>query len=171
MLFEEIFRGLQNRRVRYLVVGGIAVNLHGFTRATADLDLLLSPEPEDVRGFVDLIKELGWKPRIPEPIEAFAEPERRAAWMREKRMKVYSVYNPKLEAEHLDVLIDFPGTFPDLHSRRKEMRAGELQIPVISIPDLIVLKKAAARERDRLDIRALEQIQEIEREEERKRRS
>lgn len=163
MLFENIFRGLDSRGIRYVIVGGIAVNLHGFARATGDLDLILSLAPKSVQGFVDLIKSLGWKPKIPEPLESFADSKRRDAWMREKGMKVFSVYNPKHEIEHLDVLLDYPGQFADFYRRRKTMSSGGLRLPVMSIPDLIQLKVAAGRERDRIDIEALKEIQRIQR--------
>ena len=40
-LFEKVFRELNKTRVKYLVVGGVAVNLYGYLRFTGDLDLLL----------------------------------------------------------------------------------------------------------------------------------
>ena len=40
---EQVLSALNASRVRYLVVGGVAVVLHGHLRATADLDLSISP--------------------------------------------------------------------------------------------------------------------------------
>ena len=42
MYYEKIFRACQKRRIQYLVVGGVAVNLHGYPRATGYLDLMLA---------------------------------------------------------------------------------------------------------------------------------
>jgi len=46
MFYQEIFDALEKKKVQYLVVGGVAVVLHGFVRATADLDLMVALDPE-----------------------------------------------------------------------------------------------------------------------------
>lgn len=43
-------RSLNEHRVRYLLIGGFAVILHGYVRATKDIDLLVDASPENVRG-------------------------------------------------------------------------------------------------------------------------
>jgi hypothetical protein len=44
----EVFRALSREGVRYKVIGGIALNLHGLVRATEDLDIFVDPEPSNV---------------------------------------------------------------------------------------------------------------------------
>ena len=48
MLYEQLFKGLHTHRIRYLVVGAVAVNLHGIPRMTADLDVMVDLEKENV---------------------------------------------------------------------------------------------------------------------------
>ena len=48
MFYERIFRELANRNIKYLVIGGIAVNIHGYSRATGDLDIMLSLEKDNL---------------------------------------------------------------------------------------------------------------------------
>ena len=43
-LFEEVFRALNKAKVKYVVIGGIAVVLHGYRRFTEDLDLMVYME-------------------------------------------------------------------------------------------------------------------------------
>lgn len=43
MIYNDVFKKLSRRGVKYLVVGGVAVVLHGYTRFTADLDLIIDP--------------------------------------------------------------------------------------------------------------------------------
>ena len=50
MIYEDVFRKLQEKKVQYLVVGGIAINLYGILRATADLDIMLQLKNEIVSG-------------------------------------------------------------------------------------------------------------------------
>ena len=46
--FERLFSALNRSKVRYLVVGGIAVNLYGIERATADIDLVVDLEDRNL---------------------------------------------------------------------------------------------------------------------------
>jgi hypothetical protein len=59
--------------VRYLIVGGLAVVAHGYVRFTADFDVVLDLEAENVQRALGVFKSLGYVPRVPVPIEQFAE--------------------------------------------------------------------------------------------------
>ena len=76
-------------------------------------------------------------------------------------MKVFSIFNPKKPVEQLDVMIENPIPFERAYKNRKVVSAKGFKIPVVSIPDLIKLKKIAGRERDKVDIRALQEIRSI----------
>ena len=54
--FERLFSVLNRNKIRYLVVGGIAVNLYGIERATADIDLVVDLEDRNLKRFVSVIK-------------------------------------------------------------------------------------------------------------------
>ena len=58
MLYERIFKKFNLNRLKYLIIGGIAVNLHGFSRATGDLDILISLEDKNIEKFIKAIKSL-----------------------------------------------------------------------------------------------------------------
>ena len=58
--YEEIFRLLDTGKIRYMVVGGVAVVLHGFLRATADLDLMVALESKNLKRFLALMKTHGY---------------------------------------------------------------------------------------------------------------
>jgi hypothetical protein len=49
MFYVELFRALERAQVRYLLVGGVAVNLHGAERLTMDVDIMLALDPENLR--------------------------------------------------------------------------------------------------------------------------
>ena len=159
MFYEQVFKKLNKKKVRYLVVGGIAVNLHGFPRVTGDLDIMLDlNDGKSVNGFVEVIKVLGFKPKIPVQVDDFAIPSKRKSWIEEKNMKVFSVYNPSQEIEHIDVLIENLIDFDKAYKTREIVNAGNLKVPVVSIDDLIKLKKISGRKRDEIDIAALKEI-------------
>lgn len=169
MFFESIFKELEDRGVQYLVIGGIAVNFHGYDRVTGDLDILVGFDKENLEKFIAAIKSLGWRPRLPVSLEAFADSKRRESWIREKGMKVFTIYNPKKEAEHVDVMTEDHLDFDKAYQNKKTVSARDIQIPLASIPDLIKLKKIAGRERDKVDIMALRKIMEIEGEKKKRR--
>ena len=161
MFYESVFRALDRGEVKYLVIGGIAVNIYGFYRATGDLDIMLSFDEHNLKKFIKTVKSLGFKPRIPVRIEEIGDPENLEKWKREKHMKVFSIYDPKKELEQIDILIEDYLDFDRAYESRKVVIARDISIPIISIDDLIELKKRAGRERDRIDIKALEKIKEL----------
>lgn len=158
MFYERILKELNRQRIKYLVVGGFAVNLHGYDRVTGDLDIILLMTDTNVKKFVDVAKQFKLKPRIPVALKDFAVPEFRNNWITEKNMKAFALFNPKNEAEHVDVIIDHPVDFKAAYKTKTSIKAGDLTISLISITDLIKMKKAAGRERDKVDIKALKMI-------------
>ena len=161
MLFERIFRKFQEVDLRYAVIGGIAVNLHGYNRLTGDLDIIISLSSENLSKFIRSAKQLGLAPRLPVKIEDFAIESVRLSWIKEKNLKVFTVYNPDSPLEHVDVKIDDPGRIEQFIDRAISLEAGDMRIVVVSVDDLIVLKKEAGRDRDMVDVRALERIKEL----------
>jgi acylphosphatase len=161
MLYANIFKQLNENKVRYLIVGGIAVNLHGFARATADLDILISMEDENVAKFIKAMKASKMLPKVPVKIEEFADKSKRHRWRTEKNMKVFSLINPKDPMEQLDVLLESKIDFEKIYKRRKILHAANIKLSLVAIGDLIHLKRIAARERDKLDIKALRKIKEL----------
>jgi predicted nucleotidyltransferase len=164
MIYEEVFRSLQKNKIRYVVVGGMAVNFHHIVRQTADLDLIVQLEDgENVRRFVMALGKLGYKPRVPvNPID-FADPKKREQWRKEKGAKVFTFVLPN-SYEQIDVFIYNPISFLQLFKRRKKARFGDIVIPVASLKDLKSLKQLANREKDRYDIQHIERMEKLNRE-------
>ena len=161
MIYENIFRLLNEADVRYVVVGGIAVNLHGYHRATGDLDIAMSMTDRDILEFVRVAKMHGFVPRVPVAMEDFANREKREDWIHQKNMKVFTVYNPKKQMEHIDIMTEEIVDFESLFKDRVMTSYRAIPIPVASIPHLIQMKEHAGRDRDRMDIQALRKIQEL----------
>ena len=153
--YVEIFRALNAAGVRYVVAGGIAVNLHGVERATADLDLVVHLEENNARKFATVMTQLGYRPRVPVPAADFANAELRRQWMTEKQMTVFSFYNPHEPMEVVDVFVSEPLPFEDLYARRVLREAFDVTIPVMGIRDLVTIKTAAGRPKDFIDISLL----------------
>ena len=55
---ELLLLALREAQVRFVVIGGIAVGVHGYLRATKDLDVVPDPEPENLARLSSLLREL-----------------------------------------------------------------------------------------------------------------
>lgn len=166
MFYEEIFRELNKRNVRYLVVGGIAVNLYGVPRVTQDLDLLVDMGEENLKRLVEGLQELGYIPRVPVKAEDFIKPAMRKKWIKEKNMKVFSFFHSKIPVQEVDILISSPIKYEEAEKRKVVKRAGDITIPLVSIYDLMKMKEKVGRRQDVSDINMLKKVLELEDEEE-----
>src|SRR5512139_4094919 len=92
---EAITRALNEAGVPFIVVGGLAVNAHGYGRATQDIDLVISLDPAAVRRAFQALASLGYGPRVPVTAEGFADPAQRARWMTEKGMTVLNFHSDR----------------------------------------------------------------------------
>ena len=85
-LFEPFFESLDRADVRFVVVGGVAVVLHGHARLTADLDLAVDLAPEPARRVIDALVELGLRPAASVDPGGFADPATRELWIAKRGM-------------------------------------------------------------------------------------
>ncbi len=159
---EGILDALNRAQARYIVVGGVAVVLHGYLRTTADLDLVIQLEPANVRRAMIALSELQYRPRAPVPAEAFAEQSVREQWIREKGLQVFSLWSPAHPTLEIDILVSEPFDFDTVYSRALRVPLEKTEVIVLALEDLIALKKRVGRPRDQEDIAALESLREAE---------
>jgi len=157
--FESLFRALNDADVRYVVVGGVATVLHGYARLTADLDLVVDLRPEEAIKAIEVLDRAGYEPRVPVPAERFADPDSRAAWIREKNMQVFSLVDRAHPMRVVDLFVESPIEFDGLWDRSQLFELTSTTVRAASIEDLVAMKRAADRPQDRLDIEQLERIQ------------
>jgi len=161
MFYEQVFRALQKHEVRYLVVGGVAVNLYGVLRMTADLDLMVHlTEGDNVKRFVAAMKELGYKPRAPVTPDDFADPQKRQGWIKDKGALVFTWVAPK-SYEQVDVFLHDPIAFDEAYQRRRVLSVSDFKISVISLDDLKKLKQDSGREKDFADLKQLSKVEKL----------
>lgn len=157
-LFEPIFEALNRNEVRYLVVGGVAVVLHGYARLTADLDLIVDLSPIEARKAIETLVGLGLRPTAPVEPLGFADPEIRSRWISEEKMQVFSMRDPATPMRQVDLFAESPMDFEQLWVNSELIELEETRVRVASIPDLIRLKRLAGRPLDLADVEALEEI-------------
>jgi hypothetical protein len=159
MFYEEVFRKLGEKKIRYAVVGGIALVLHGVVRFTADLDLIIELSSDNLTKFINAINELGYKPRLPVKTEDFADPLTRERWIAEKDIKVFTFYHPEHQISQIDIFVKEPLRFDDIEKELAWIKAKDVVIPVVSLTHLKMLKRIAGRPQDIADIEALEDLE------------
>ena len=155
---QAIFSALNQARVRYLVVGGLAVVAHGHVRFTADVDLVLDPETDSLKRAVEALTNLGYKPRAPVPFRDFLDPAQRASWVRDKGLTVFSLFSSEHAATEIDLFVETPFDFDSVYSRAAHMEVAPSTMGAfVSRDDLIEMKRKAGRPRDLEDIRGLKE--------------
>lgn len=143
---------------QFLVVGGVAVVLHGHPRFTADLDLVINLDPQNLQKALAALDELQYSPRAPVSLRQFADAQQRESWVQDKGLTVFSLWSPDFAATELDLFVQEPFVFSAAWQRALHADLGFAKIPVASIDDLIDMKKQAGRDKDLLDIQALKKL-------------
>ena len=149
---------LSGAEIDYVLVGGLAVTLHGYRRLTMDVDVVLAMNDENLAKFVDCAKSAKLKPVLPIPIDSLRDAALIDLWHREKGMLAFALRGPEMMASVIDVLVRPAVSFDELKRNAVIKRIGPLSIPVASIDDLISLKTGTGRSKDVLDIEELHKI-------------
>lgn len=160
MFYEEVFRALQVHGVRYVLIGGAAVNLHGVPRMTGDLDLAVDLEPDNVRFLVAALSEAGLEPVAPVDPMGLADDDVRRRWRETKHLEALTFQSRSSESPFLevDIVLNPHLDFEQLYKDRESVDAGEVKLSLISIDHLIEIKRRLGREQDLADAEALEKI-------------
>ena len=154
--YREILQALSDASIRYLAVGDVAVNLHGYRRFTGDIDLLLALDEENLEKMTKLMHSMGYTERLPVELKSLAKREQVQKWMEEKGMTAYTFLSARRLRLDIDVLAGASLRFEELADRKSMVDIdGEFLVPVISFDDLIAMKREAHRPQDVQDIEAL----------------
>ena len=139
--FKDFLKLLNSHGVEYLIVGGYAVGLHGYPRATGDMDIWIAVDASSARKTATALREFG----MPEELiteELFLEKD-----------KVVRMGVPPVRIE---IITGASGVdFSECYSRREVVEIDGIQVNFICLEDLKANKKAAARHRDLEDLEHL----------------
>jgi hypothetical protein len=155
--FDAIFAALEGTGVRYIVVGGVAVNLHGYQRFTKDVDIVVDLLPEQTIKALEALQDIGYSPRLPVKLLDFANPVLRESWVRDKGMMVFQMYNDQIH-QTVDVFANYPLDFESLWRDSVPIHLSNASLRIASIDHLILMKQQAARPQDLVDIDMLEKL-------------
>lgn len=156
---EVVVKALNAAKVKYLIVGGVAVVAHGYERFTRDLDLVIGLEKQNILRGLRALLGAGYHLRIPVTPEQFADAELREEWRREKNMIVLQLWSDEHKRTPIDVFVYEPFDFAAEFARAvRQPVLGKETAPIICREALIALKKSAGRPQDLADIEKLEKV-------------
>jgi hypothetical protein len=155
---DELLLSLANARVEFIVIGGIAVGVHGFVRATKDLDIVPDPAAENLARLARVLVEIcAQSAGVGEfsPEEFPYDPT--------DPVQLGEGANFRLETSHgpLDIMqwvagIETDLAYPELASKAVTVRFRDTQIRVCALDHLLVMKRAAGRPQDLEDLKRLD---------------
>ena len=144
-----ILRRLGRHRVEYMLIGGLAVQAHGHTRTTQDVDIVPDAEPGNLERLAAALRELGARPA--------------GARGQEGQGRFGGSFSPDgvtsldTDAGGLDVYLRPVGAAPYEQLRRRALiiEVAGVTVAVAGRDDLIAMKRASGRPIDRGDVIAL----------------
>lgn len=142
--FQNLIQALNKANAEYALCGGLALSVHGFTRATEDIDLLTSPD--QIGAVMRVAKQLGFRIR--------------GETMTFVRDNQPIVIHRISKAEQNDLLtldvIEATDPLDETWNSRKLYSIGKIECWVVSRAGLIEMKRLANRAQDKVDIERLE---------------
>jgi hypothetical protein len=129
---------LDKANVRYVAVSGTAVVLHGFRRPSADLDLVVSPAPDEVGRAMNALMQAGFVPSLPLPMSA---------------LTVMRLFDPS--QREVDLFVRYAVPFEELWAGSRQVQVEDGVIRVMSLDHLLRVKRLYARPHDLLDVEGL----------------
>jgi predicted nucleotidyltransferase len=140
--YKEMLQCLLEEEVRFLLIGAYALAVHGFPRATKDIDFFVWATPENA---VHLLKALA---KFGSPLDNISASDFST------RGAVFQIGN---SPRRIDFLTNIDGIeFEQAYANRKSVFLEGLEVPVISVADLIANKRASGRMQDLADVEKLE---------------
>lgn len=145
---HSVLDELIKQKVEFIVIGGYAVNFHGFRRPTGDIDLLIKPENgENKSRLLSALRNLG----ITEPV---------LKKLNELDFEKAQVFRDGEEPFRIDFLTKVSGVkFEEAWKEKQSIEIDGLNINFLHIKHLIATKITTGRPKDKIDIDELQKIQ------------
>lgn len=146
-LYEETCKLFVKNEVRFVIIGGFAVNFWGYNRSTGDLDFLIDPEKENLNKLFISLDELGF---------IIDDGAKKAIQKGELIQFSDSYYVIELLFK-----ININKEFKSIHQDAKHSEFGSVRVPFIDFDDLILEKIKSKRPKDLNDVYELKKINDL----------
>ena len=142
MQTEQLLKLLKENRVRFVVIGATAFPVHGYSRATLDVDIFIEPEKENAQKTWKALKEFGYD------VADITIDDLLTKKVLIRQYLVESDIHPIVKGI----------TFERVWRNKVKARFGKTFVWFASLDDLITMKKAASRAKDIEDLKYLRQL-------------
>ncbi len=151
MLLYELTDAFEQAKLKYAVVGGYALALHGLVRATVDVDFVLSLKIQDFQIAEKTLNRLGLQSRLPLRAEDIIK--MRQEYIANRNLLAWSFVDFKSPSKQVDILIT-----KDLKDLKvQNISVGSRKIKVASLEELLKMKIEAGRPQDLIDIKNIKE--------------
>jgi Nucleotidyltransferase of unknown function (DUF6036) len=147
---DAILGALARNRVNFVVIGGIAVQGHGYLRGTYDLDIVVEPTTLNATRLSEALMELEAELRVPGRLRLTDPHQLRSAPL----IPTMTKFGP-LDVVHVEHVAGPPKSYEALRTGALVIKLDSIEVPVAGLSDLIRMKRAAGRNQDLADIEAL----------------
>jgi predicted nucleotidyltransferase len=147
---DAIIRALVANRVDFVVIGGVAVQAHGYIRMTQDLDIIVAPKTLNLSRLSQALAELEAELRTTGTLKLTDPHQLRRAPLVPVMTKAGA-----LDVVNVEHVAGAPRSYEALREAALVVNLDGLEVPVAGLSDLIRMKRAAGREQDLADIEAL----------------
>ena len=142
--YKEMLQCLLEENVRFLLVGAYAVAVHGFPRATKDIDFFVWATPENAANLMRALSKFG------APLHDISEADLSSEGV------VFQIGN---SPRRIDIITNISGVkFEQAYANKTTISIEGIEVPVISLEDLTANKRASARTQDLADVEKLESV-------------
>lgn len=154
MLINEVCDLLADKRIPYAVVGGFAVALHGAVRGTFDIDFVTKWTLANLKKLEKALLDLDLESHLPVTAEDVFQ--FRDEYINNRNLIAWQFVDKNRPDRQIDIIINY-----DLAGKRtKSIKTGNGAIKILSMNDLIEMKKESGRPQDLEDVKALIQLKE-----------
>jgi predicted nucleotidyltransferase len=147
---QEILRVLEAHNVQFVVIGGIAVQAHGYIRSTKDLDVIVQPTTLNLSRLSEALRELEAELRGAGTLKLTDPHQLRRAPL----IRLMTKAGP-LDVVNLEHVRGGPRTYEALQQAALVVELSGSKVAVAGLSDLIRMKRATGRDHDLADIEAL----------------
>ena len=143
-IFFQIFKALDKNEVQYVLIGGLALILHGIPRSTFDSDIVILGNKKNISNVLKAIKDLNYIPMQADMVthEAFGKLE-------EEQCATFSSVKGDI---HLDIFLKKNNKFKEMQKRSETRIIYETPVHIAKLDLLLELKKSTGRDIDKTDI-------------------
>ena len=136
---ESLLKSLKDHKVRFVIIGATAFPVHGYSRATLDIDIFIKPETSNAEKALSALEEFGYD------ITDITVDELLTKKILIRQYLVETDIHPFVKGV----------SFDNVWKNKVKAKFGDTFVWFASLDDLIKMKKAAGRPKDREDLKYL----------------